>query len=253
MKKTKKQTPKSKSTKKPAKGKNGNAKRLNVAEELKSGDFRVSIFGSARIIEGDEIYKQVHSLAKMIGQHGYDIITGGGPGLMEAANRGHVEGDVMDRAESIGLNIVLPFEQSSNEYVEFVKNFNLFSDRLNTFMKLSNVFVVTPGGVGTMLEFFFTWQLLQVGRMGYKPIILVGKMWEELIYWVIDHALKDHLISSGDFDYVYIVHNEKDAINLIDKFARQHKRTKKCKPINKGELELKRKVVHAEKPKKKKK
>jgi uncharacterized protein (TIGR00730 family) len=223
------------------------AKKLDLAKELRTSDFRVTIFGSARIIEGDKVYKQVFELAKMIGKKKYDIITGGGPGLMEAANRGHVAGDTKDEAESIGLNIELPFEQKENPYVEFVKHFQTFSERLKTFTELSHVFVITPGGVGTMLEFFFTWQLLQVGKMAYKPIILIGKMWEQLVYWVIDHALKDKLISSKDFDYLYIVHNNKEAMSLINKFAKQQKKDKKCHPIHKREVDLKKKIIHTNK------
>ena len=222
---------------------NNGTQELDVEKELKTGDFRVAIFGSARIKEGDEVYQEVFELAKAIGQHGYDVVTGGGPGLMEAGNRGHAEGDKEGKAESIGLNIELPFEQTNNEYVEFVKNFEKFSDRLDTFMKLSNVFVVTPGGVGTMLEFFFTWQLLQVGKMDYKPIILVGEMWEKLIHWIIDYALKDSLMSSSDFDYIYIVKDNYEAMSLIDRFNSQCVKSGECNPINKDELEPKEKII----------
>lgn len=204
------------------------AKELDVEKELKTGDFRVSIFGSARLKKKDAIYKQVFQLSKTLGQREYDIITGGGPGLMEAANAGHNEGDKKGNAESIGLNIILPFEQSVNEFVEFKKDFEKFSNRLETFMKLSNVFVITPGGVGTMLEFFYTWQLLQVKKMDYKPIILVGEMWRRLIYWVIDYALKDKLLSAKDFEYIYIVKDNKEAVELIDRFNGQYKAKKKC-------------------------
>lgn len=220
----------------------GNAKELDVEKEMKSDDFRIAIFGSARIKEGDVVYNQVFDLAKEIGKREFDVVTGGGPGLMKAANAGHTAGDTDGKSESIGLNIELPFEQTYNPYVEFVKNFEHFSDRLDTFMKLSDVFVITPGGVGTMLEFFYTWQLLQVKKMAYKPVILVGDMWETLIYWVIDHALKDELISSSDFDYIYIVKSNREAMKLIDEFNRQSTATGKCQPINKEELDTKKRV-----------
>lgn len=220
----------------------GDAKQLNVEEEMKSDDFRVAIFGSARIKEGDVVYNQVFDLAKEIGKREYDVVTGGGPGLMKAANAGHTAGDVNDKSQSIGLNIKLPFEQTYNPYVEFVKDFEHFSERLDTFMKLSDVFVITPGGVGTMLEFFYTWQLLQVKKMAYKPVILVGSMWEQLIYWVIDHALKDELISSSDFDYIYIVKSNKEALNLIDEFNKQSTETGKCFPIDKAKKKVKPKL-----------
>ncbi len=212
------------------------AQKLDVEKELQSGDFRVAIFGSARIKEGDEVYQQIFELAKAIGTHGYDVVTGGGPGLMEAGNKGHAAGDPDQKSESIGLNIELPFEQHEK-----------FSDRLDTFMKLSNVFIITPGGVGTMLEFFFTWQLLQVKKMDYKPIILVGEMWEKLIHWIIDYALRDGLISSNDFDYIYIVKDNYEAMSLIDRFHEQCLKTGSCHPINKNEVEPEKKIIAKEK------
>lgn len=223
---------------------NGNqAKNLDVEKELQSGGFRVAIFGSARVKEGDDVYKEIFELAKMIGERELDVVTGGGPGLMQAANAGHGAGDLDERSKSIGLNIELPFEQTNNPYVENVKNFDQFSERLDTFMKLSNVFIITPGGVGTMLEFFFTWQLLQVKKMSYKPIILVGEMWEKLVHWVIDYALKDGLLSSSDFDYIYIVHNNEEAIKLIDEFHGQFQASGECHPINKDEIEPRKKIL----------
>lgn len=205
---------------------------LDIAKEMSRKDrFRVTIYGSARIKEGDEVYKQVYDLAKKIGSKGYDIITGGGPGLMEAGNYGHSAGDKEDRAESIGLEIELAFEQEVNEYVELKKHFNRFAERLETFTSLSHVFIISPGGVGTMLEFFYTWQLVQVKKLEYKPIILIGTMWERLIYWVIDYALKDGLISSSDFDYIYIAKDNEDAMKLIDKFHDKYKETGKLSAI----------------------
>lgn len=209
-----------------------NAKEFNIEYELKKKErFRVTIYGSARIKKGDEAYEHVYDLAKRIGEKGYDIITGGGPGIMEAANAGHNEGDKNNKAESIGLRIELAFEQNVNEYVELKKNFTRFAERLETFAQLSNVFIIAPGGVGTMLEFFYTWQLVQVKKLDYKPIILIGTMWERLIYWVIDYALKDNLISSSDFDYIYIAQDNNEAMKLIDEFNAQYKKNGKLTPI----------------------
>lgn len=214
-------------------------KKLNILnEKRRKGRFRVAIYGSARVKEGDKVYKQIFSLAKRIGKKGYDIVTGGGPGLMEAANAGHIEGDKDEKAESIGLNIKLSFEQKINHYVELQKEFKRFAERLETFTSLSHVFVITPGGIGTMLEFFYTWQLVQVGKLEFKPIILVGEMWRRLIYWVIDYALKDNLLSSSDFDYIYIAKNNTEAMQLIDEFNRQFKENGVLKPINKEEMGL---------------
>lgn len=204
---------------------------LNIHQELERNDFRVAIFGSARIKKGDNVYQQVHDLAYLIGSKQYSIITGGGPGLMQAANEGHSAGDVSNKAESIGLTIQLPNEQFTNEYVEFRKHFKRFAERLETFALLANVFVVTTGGIGTMLELFYMWQLVQVKDIPFKPIILIGEMWERLIYWVIDYALHDNLISSTDFDYIYIVKNNEEAIELIDKFNKQFQQYQSCSPI----------------------
>lgn len=213
-------------------------KQLNVAKELKREAFRVAIFGSARTKKGETAYEEVYDLAYKIGENGFDVVTGGGPGMMEAANYGHNAGDKENNAESIGLRIELSFEQSVNKYVEVNKEFKRFAERLETFAKLSNVFLITPGGVGTMLEFFYIWQLVQVKKMGYKPIILIGEMWRPLIYWVIDYALRDKLISSSDFDYIYLVKDNKEAMKLIDEFHKQDKKSGKCKPLkSKSELQ----------------
>lgn len=204
---------------------------LKKEKQIREEDFRVAIFGSARITKDTKPYQEVFELAKMIGQRGYDIITGGGPGMMEAANAGHAAGDIKKKAKSIGLVIKLAFEEKANEFVELRKKFTRFSERLETFARLSNVFIITRGGVGTMLEFFYTWQLVQVKKIEFKPIILVGEMWERLVYWVIDYALKDKLISSEDFDYIYIVKNNQQAIDLIDQFNKQYEEKGKCWPI----------------------
>lgn len=215
------------------------AQELNIEKELaRKEHFRVTIYGSARLKKGEKTYQQIYDLAKKIGAKGYDIITGGGPGLMEAANYGHSDGDKKGVSESIGLRIELSFEQDVNEYVELQKNFERFAERLETFAKLSNVFIISPGGVGTMLELFYTWQLVQVKKMEYKPIILVGTMWRRLIYWVIDYALKDKLISASDFDYIYIAKNNKEAMKIIDKFHEQYEKNGKCSPIPEYKKEL---------------
>jgi uncharacterized protein (TIGR00730 family) len=191
------------------------AKKLNIEKELLKNDFRVTIFGSARIKADDPIYKDVYTLAKEIGANGYDLITGGGPGLMEAASTGHTDGDVEGRADSIGLNIQLPFEQKPNPGLELLDNHELFSSRLDEFMLLSNVVVVTPGGVGTCLELFYTWQLLQVKHICKMPLILVGKQWHKLVEWIIDYPLKDKYMDSKDLHSVVLVDKAVDALKII--------------------------------------
>jgi uncharacterized protein (TIGR00730 family) len=199
--------------------------------------FRVAIFGSARTVKGSKYYDTVHDLAKMIGERGFDIVTGGGPGMMEAANEGHCAGDVSQKAHSIGLAIKLATEEKVNDFVEFNKNFARFAERLETFAKISNVFVVTQGGIGTMLELFYMWQLVQVKKIPFKPIILVGEMWENLVHWVIDFALRDKLISSSDFEYVYIARSNEEAIKLIDQFHQQFQQNGVCAPIKRGKVQ----------------
>lgn len=196
-----------------------------IADELKKDDFRVSIFGSARIKPHDENYKLVFELAKEIGKHKFDIVTGGGPGLMDAANAGHTAGDLNHESDNIGLTIQLPWEGEENKHLEIKKHFNKFSGRLDTFMALSDAVVVTPGGIGTCLELFYTWQLVQVKHICPIPIILFGKMWEELMTWVTNYPLQDELISPEDTDHIYIVHNVTEAMEIIHQ---QHEEFKKA-------------------------
>lgn len=207
---------------------------LNLEKEINTDAFRVAIFGSARTNKGSKHYEDVFELAKMVGEREYDVITGGGPGIMEAANAGHFAGDKNKKAESIGLTIKLSTEEKPNDFVELRKHFDRFAERLETFTKLSNVFVVTTGGIGTMLELFYTWQLVQVKKVEFKPIILAGEMWKPLVYWIIDYALKDKLISSDDFDYIYVAKDNNEAIKLIDEFHKQFKEKGHCWPLKIG-------------------
>lgn len=194
-------------------------KKLELAEELKKkNSFRVAIFGSARIKKEDKAYQQVFDLAKLVGANGYDMITGGGPGMMEAANAGHMEGDIKQLSESIGLVIKLPWENKGNPYLEVQHRYKHFSARLDTFLALSNVMVVTKGGIGSLLELYYMWQHLQVHLSPYKPIILIGKMWETLIDWMKKETLPDNLVSTADFDYIYIAHSNKEAMEIIERF-----------------------------------
>jgi len=145
----------------------------NLLSIVNDGRFRVALFGSARIKPEDFVYQEVVELAKRITKDGFDIVTGGGPGAMEAASYGHqlaTKSD--DLGKTIGINIQLPFEQHPNKYLDFTETASTFSSRLDTFMLLSHVFVVTPGGIGTLLELFYTWQLMQVGHICKTPIIL---------------------------------------------------------------------------------
>lgn len=206
-------------------------RRLNLKKELKSDHFRISIFGSARIKPGDQTYENVYDLAERIGTNGYDVITGGGPGLMDAANAGHMAGDKKDRANSIGLIIHLPYENKSNKHLEIRHRFKHFSKRLDTFLVLSHVIVVTTGGIGSLLELFYMWQHLQVLHVEYKPIILIGKMWQDLMIWMEKDLLSKNLVSLKDFDFIYIAKNNDHAMSLIDAFNKLHKKEGRLQKI----------------------
>jgi uncharacterized protein (TIGR00730 family) len=188
-----------------------------MTEETKKNHFRIAIFGSARPKENDPVYKTAFDLAEKIGEKGYDVITGGGPGIMKAANSGHQKGKTTTGAHSVGLTIKLPWEARSNKYLDIREHFDKFSERLDKFMVLSNVVVVMPGGIGTGLEFFYSWQLTQVKHVCSMPIILVGEMWERLLEWIKEDMLKPGLISVGDLANIHVVKNNEAAMKLIEK------------------------------------
>lgn len=198
-----------------------------VESELKKDDFRIAIFGSARIKKNDVIYKNVFRLAEKIGHHGFDVVTGGGPGLMEAANAGHEKGDPKHKSDSIGLVIKLPWENKGNKHLDIQKSFQKFSNRLDNFMALSNVVVVMPGGIGTCLELFYTWQLIQVKHIHPIPVILLGNMWEKLIDWVKKYPLKHKLISPENLDHIYTAKTPKQALDIILSYHKIYKKTYK--------------------------
>jgi len=178
--------------------------------------FRVAIFGSARIDKNDENYKLIYDLARRIGAKNMDIVTGGGPGTMEAANSGHKEGS-KGLGYSWGLLIKLPREQKSNKHLDISKEFHIFSNRLDNFMALSDVLVVAPGGIGTMLELFYAWQLIQVKHICNIPIILLGEQWKHLIEWMNKWMLKNKYINKDDLNYVFLARNSDEAMEIINK------------------------------------
>lgn len=149
--------------------------------------FNVSIFGSARIERDDEVYREVQRLAQGLAEMGCGIITGGGPGLMQAANEGATAAG--DDASSIGIRIDLAFEQESNPFVTELYEHGTFFTRLHQFVLQSSAFICVPGGIGTALELFMVWQLLQVGHLTRAPLILVGDMWQDLTAWAEKHML----------------------------------------------------------------
>jgi len=159
----------------------------------------------------------VKRLAKTITDMGGDVITGGGPGLMLAANEGAASSESNRDNSSIGIRIDLPFEQNANAFVQQVYDHSTFFTRLHHFVLASDAFVVTPGGIGTLLEATMIWQLLQVRHVKDAPLILVGKMWSDLIEWVRVHMLNgsEPLISPEDLSIAMCVNNTDEAISIL--------------------------------------
>lgn len=178
--------------------------------------FRVSIFGSARIKAQSEQYKEVYDLAYQLSTRGIDIVTGGGPGLMDAANKGAKDGGQHTR--SIGLPIILPFESDANSHLDVKREHRRFSSRLDEFMRISHAVVVTPGGIGTILELFYTWQLMQVKHITERPILLLGgeEMWAELLHWLKKWPLKMGLIEKTDFNNIKFCRTIQDVIDALE-------------------------------------
>ncbi|MBC7448883.1 MAG: TIGR00730 family Rossman fold protein [Hymenobacteraceae bacterium] len=178
----------------------------------------VSIFGSARTKDENPYYKIAEEIAAKLVRHGYGVITGGGPGIMEAGNKGaHSEG-----GKSVGLNIELPFEQFNNIYIDPDKliNFDYFFVRKVMFVKYAQGFVVLPGGFGTLDELFEAITLIQTRKIGRFPIVLVGRSyWSGLMKWVEDVMLhEEHNISAEDLHLIEIVDDATEAVKVIDDF-----------------------------------
>ncbi len=182
--------------------------------------YRVTIFGSARAKPGTVAYEETKRAARMLAEMGCDIITGGGPGLMQAANAGV---DLAGEAKSMGIRVDLPFEQEVNPFVELAFEHKTFFTRLHHFVLASDAFIVAPGGIGTVLETMMIWQLLQVRHLEHTPLIMVGKMWPGLIEWVRDAMLsfETPLINPEDVDIPVCVANADEAIAII----RDHRKT----------------------------
>jgi uncharacterized protein (TIGR00730 family) len=152
--------------------------------------YRVTVFGSARVSKDHWVYRAVRDLAAELTRLGCDIITGGGPGLMEAANEGARDADPDGARRSVGIRVELPFEQGVNAFVTQAFEHRTFFTRLHHFVLMSDAFVVVPGGIGTILEAMMVWQLLQVRKLHDTPLILAGKMYQELVAWCRTHMLR---------------------------------------------------------------
>jgi uncharacterized protein (TIGR00730 family) len=182
----------------------------------------VSIFGSARTSPDNKYYKMAEEVAYQLTKNKYGVITGGGPGIMEAGNKGAKRGG----GKSVGLNIELPFEQVSNDYVDNDKriNFEYFFVRKVMFIKYAQGFIVLPGGFGTLDEMFEALTLIQTEKSGKFPVILVGRdFWSGLIEWIKNILLKEeNNISSEDLDLITIVDSPEEAVEYINDFYKKY-------------------------------
>ena len=178
----------------------------------------VSIFGSARTKADNRYFKLAEEISAKLAEKGYGVITGGGPGIMEAANKGAY----LAGGRSAGLNIELPFEQFNNKYIDSDKliNFDYFFVRKVMFMKYSQGFIALPGGFGTFDELFEAMTLIQTGKIGKFPIVLVGqRYWEGLVDWITQTVLgEENNISAKDLDLFKLVDTVDDAVKCIDDF-----------------------------------
>ena len=178
----------------------------------------VSVFGSARTKPDEKYYQMAEEIAAKLVRHGYGVITGGGPGIMEAGNKGAKS----ENGKSVGLNIDLPFEQGGNIYIDPDKmiDFDYFFVRKVMFVKYSQGFVVMPGGFGTLDELFEAITLIQTKKIGQFPIVLVGKeYWQGLLNWMKETLLdRHHTINPEDLDLFHVVETPTDAVKKIDEF-----------------------------------
>jgi len=187
---------------------------VNGFDTLAEVGAAVTVFGSARIRPDDPMYDSATQLARMLAEQGFAIITGGGPGIMEAANKGAKEvGGI-----SIGCNIELPFEQGTNQYVDVSINFRYFFVRKTMFVKYSEAFVIFPGGFGTMDELFEALTLIQTGKVQNFPLILFGSAyWKGLLDWIKGTMLQEKKIAAEDLDLLMVTDSPEEACEIIVK------------------------------------
>lgn len=177
----------------------------------------VSIFGSSRTNCDHPYYIKCENLAKLFAKKGYSVITGGGGGIMEAANKGAAEGG----ADSVGLNITLPFEQKPNPYATTQIEFKYFFVRKVMFLKYAQAFIIMPGGFGTLDELFETITLIQTQRIRKVPVILVGKdYWGGMIKWVKDQFLKEKMISKKDLGIFHLLDDPEEIVRVVIDFKK---------------------------------
>ncbi|WP_028534669.1 TIGR00730 family Rossman fold protein [Paludibacterium yongneupense] len=187
---------------------------VESAEELQTITPAVSIFGSARTARDHPYYKLTEEVARLLSDAGFSVLSGGGPGIMEAANKGAFYG----KSPSVGLNIVLPHEQKPNEYQDLSLRFNHFFSRKVMFVQHAIAYVVMPGGFGTLDEMFEALTLVQTGKSRRIPIILCGRsFWQGLVDWVRDRLVAEKMINPGDLDLLRIIDEPQQIVETIFK------------------------------------
>src|SRR5262249_22169018 len=214
---------------------------VNNLTRLKPSKFeryRVTIFGSARAKPGSFVYDEVKRVAAALAGMGCDIITGGGPGLMQAANEGASAAGAPERNRSVGIRVELPFEQEVNPFVEQAFEHKTFFSRLHHFVLTSDAYVVSPGGIGTVLELMLIWQLLQVKHVHDAPLILVGKMYADLVEWAETYLPKPQLplASPEDMTIPRCVNTADEAIALLREHHAKRLAEKKDQAPGRGEF-----------------
>jgi hypothetical protein len=191
-----------------------------IADEFRAGFERVALidkpavalFGSARVTEAHPAYAAARATARLFAERDWAVITGGGGGVMEAANRGAQEGGGL----SVGFNIELPHEQAPNEYLDISFTFNHFYARKVCFVKPSEGFVIFPGGFGTLDEMYEALTLIQTGKVLHFPVVLVdSRHWHDLLDWIGDEVLKERLISPDDLDLLSVTDDPEEAVEAV--------------------------------------
>ena len=183
----------------------------------------VSLFGSARVHEGHPAYEEAREVGRRFAEAGFAVVTGGGPGVMEAANRGAKEGGGL----SVGFNIELPHEQHENPYLDIEMTFHHFYARKTMFVKAAEGFVILPGGFGTLDELFEALTLIQTGKVLHFPVVLFDRdYWEGMLAWLRERPLADGMISTDDFELLYLTDSPDEAVaRVVDAYERRVPRT----------------------------
>jgi len=189
---------------------------VEAIETLSRVKNAVSIFGSARTAPDDPYYKKAEILARLLAQKGFSVITGGGPGVMEAANKGAADGG----GQSVGMNIRLPYEQKPNPYANINIEYKYFFTRKVMFVKYAMAYVVLPGGFGTIDELFEALTLIQTKRIKSFPVILMGsEYWKGLFDWLRKTMLRDNKIAQEDLELVHIIDDPEEVVKHIQKYV----------------------------------